>query len=312
MALHSAQAILQESGTFLYKYFNMVSNLIDLQPGPPHNFLFGHFPIFMELARVMPPNVHPQILYTEIARKYNLEGIFYLDLYPLAPSSVIITDPELLKQLQSLRQHPTQQKSAWSFVHPHKIDTEYKLNLNNALSSAVSSINMRKLAFLLADKALVFAWSLRELVDGGKAFQIKDPIFAIVLSFLASSTLDCRLRSEEVKDFGDMVLLAEQQLGNSSVAINPTTWAKIRRKRQELAEKMNGSLNKKIQGSADFFRRHSAMCEHTHTTILGSMLEGLLPTKNVKKSDGRIELSGDELNHMLAMLACFTPQEILS
>jgi hypothetical protein len=58
-----------------------------------------------EISSLYPPNTHYQILFTTIARQYNLPAIWYLDLWPLADSFVIVTDPSLIRQATALPKH---------------------------------------------------------------------------------------------------------------------------------------------------------------------------------------------------------------
>lgn len=47
-----------------------------------------------EAAAEVPPNCHPQIYLTSIAHKYNLKGVFYIDLWPISEPMVVLTDPK--------------------------------------------------------------------------------------------------------------------------------------------------------------------------------------------------------------------------
>lgn len=59
-----------------------------------------------EAAALCPPNCHPQIYLTAIAQKYNLKGIFYVDLWPVADPQVIVTDVDLMDQIHVKRAFP--------------------------------------------------------------------------------------------------------------------------------------------------------------------------------------------------------------
>lgn len=68
-------------------------------PGPPHHILLGHIPIFLGTVLSSPPNTHIGIIFTLIARRYNLDELFYLDLWPIADSQCVILDAQLAEQI---------------------------------------------------------------------------------------------------------------------------------------------------------------------------------------------------------------------
>lgn len=47
----------------------------------------------------LPPQTHIAVILTVIARKYNLHGVFYLDLWPLADSQCVILDGAIAEQI---------------------------------------------------------------------------------------------------------------------------------------------------------------------------------------------------------------------
>lgn len=59
-----------------------------------------------EVAALYPPNCHPQAYLTTIAQKYDLKGIFYMDLWPVADPQVIVTDVDLMDQVHVKRAFP--------------------------------------------------------------------------------------------------------------------------------------------------------------------------------------------------------------
>ncbi|KAI2616233.1 cytochrome P450 [Hypoxylon sp. NC1633] len=87
---------------FFYHLYRRRQRFRDL-PKPPHSFLWGHLKLMGEIASQLPPKVHPQTLITILAQKYDMKGIWYLDLWPLADPQVILTEPELMDSVQVTR-----------------------------------------------------------------------------------------------------------------------------------------------------------------------------------------------------------------
>lgn len=43
---------------------------------------------------VSPPETHAHPFYSKIAKRYNMSGVWYLDLWPIGPVQVVVTDAE--------------------------------------------------------------------------------------------------------------------------------------------------------------------------------------------------------------------------
>ena len=70
-----------------------------------------------EISRRLPPNCHPQILYTEMTREYDLPSVFYVDLWPAADPMVVLTEVEDMNYVQVFKPL-AQHYSADDFMAP--------------------------------------------------------------------------------------------------------------------------------------------------------------------------------------------------
>ncbi len=78
------------------------------QPKPPHSFLWGHLRVFGEAMAVFPRNPHPQAALTHLHQTLGLPDLFYLDLWPLAPSMLVAASAAAaaeMTQVQALPKH---------------------------------------------------------------------------------------------------------------------------------------------------------------------------------------------------------------
>ena len=67
---------------------------------PPHNFLFGHIPVVLRLLRGLPKDAHPLLMPDEMRRNFPALGpIYYLDMWPFAPSMLVTASPYTLYQI---------------------------------------------------------------------------------------------------------------------------------------------------------------------------------------------------------------------
>ncbi|UZP45306.1 hypothetical protein NXS19_013118 [Fusarium pseudograminearum] len=158
MTIMSATALLI---AVLYRGYRARRFYRDL-PGPPHSWLLGHISILKNIALSMPPNSMPQLYYTEIAHRYNLEGIFYLDLWPIGPGLVIISDPKLIEQAHIPRPmvpHPMTNTFLAPMVGDGNIatkgGTEWK-KLHNTMSPAFSRAHAHGMVGVMVDESRLF------------------------------------------------------------------------------------------------------------------------------------------------------------
>lgn len=61
----------------------------------------------------LPPDVHHQSVVTTMAKKYNLPGIFYLDLWPASPGQVIVIDPDVAQYMTVTKNYPKHEAEQW-------------------------------------------------------------------------------------------------------------------------------------------------------------------------------------------------------
>ncbi|QPC73089.1 hypothetical protein HYE68_003841 [Fusarium pseudograminearum] len=195
-------------------------------PGPPHSWLLGHISILKNIALSMPPNSMPQLYYTEIAHRYNLEGIFYLDLWPIGPGLVIISDPKLIEQAHIPRPmvpHPMTNTFLAPMVGDGNIatkgGTEWK-KLHNTMSPAFSRAHAHGMVGVMVDESRLFRSKLDELSATGQVFSMEE--------------LD-------LADMREMVNLAEEE-GDPRIAYNPLIQVPRRLKSYRIRQRLEASL----------------------------------------------------------------------
>ncbi|KAJ4247871.1 hypothetical protein NW762_013082 [Fusarium torreyae] len=121
-----------------------------------------------EIAASMPPNCHPQLYYTEITRQYNIDGIFYLDLWPAGPGTVIVNDPTLIEQAPLPRPLPVHPMAAvfmkpiWGEGTIAATSGPLWKKLHTAMSPAFSWAHVRGLTGLMVDQTMLFRHKLQE------------------------------------------------------------------------------------------------------------------------------------------------------
>jgi hypothetical protein len=59
-----------------------------------------------EIMALLPKDAHYQQAVTTIVHKYNMPGIFYLDLWPASWGQVIVVDPDVALHMTVAKNHP--------------------------------------------------------------------------------------------------------------------------------------------------------------------------------------------------------------
>lgn len=205
-----------------------------------------------EVASTIPPNTHPQAYYTAIAQKYDLKGIFYIDLWPIAPSSVVLSDPGLLEQVTVVQPLP-QHKLADDFLAPiigrdviAATNGPVWKKLHHAMSPAFSWSNIRSLTGLMVEESMHFRKALDGLVKTGQVFSMEETsmklIFDIITRIVFNFSLNAQTEgSSALDDFREMIRLAENQL-----SFNPFVHLSTFFKRRTVLGRLHPSILGKI------------------------------------------------------------------
>lgn len=226
------------------------------QPGPPHSWLWGHLQVMGEIAALMPPNCHPQAYYTEIARKYNLEGIFYIDVWPIAPGTVVLSDPGLLEQvtvLKPLPQHPLAEEVLSPMVGHNVIAvTNGPLwkSLHNAMAPAFTWAHIRSLTGLIVDECIEFRKTLDKLCETGEVFSVEHQtaklVFDVIARVVFNYPLNAQLQgSQDLEDLREMIDLAEGAM-DIMIAYNPIAQIRIWWRRRQVLGRLHPSMINKL------------------------------------------------------------------
>ncbi|QGI85386.1 unnamed protein product [Fusarium fujikuroi] len=230
-------------------------------PGPPHSWLFGHIKVFGQVAALMPPNTHPQLFYTELARLYNLEEIFYLDLWPIASGVVVIIDPKLMDNSSLPKPLPIHPFTA-VFLKP--MFSEGTMSAANgalwrkmvtAVSPTFSMSRVLGMTNIMIDECLLFQEKLDELAVGGDVFSMEElvaePVFGIVSKVTFGETQHSQTAESQIlKHLRDLVNLAQGET-DPLIAYKPMVQIPRRWKRHRVVSRLHYSLRGKANKCAE-------------------------------------------------------------
>ncbi|KAH7139805.1 cytochrome P450 [Dactylonectria estremocensis] len=192
--------------------------------------------VVVSLTSRAPPAMHPQAIYIEIAQKYNLNDIFYVDLWPVADPQVILTDPKLLGQVSIVKSIP---------IQPMAEDLVARIIGPNVIATTNGP---------LLEK-------LQKLHSTG----------VLMIKHLQLHSNDCR-RIPYLDDFRDLNYLAESNT-DFSLAFNPIVQAKFWFKRRRVNARLDASILSQIhEHRAHLMAEGKVPSETRQNSILNLML----------------------------------------
>lgn len=199
-------------------------------PGPPHSMFLGHLPIMAKIAATLPPNCHPQLLQTIIMREYNLPDLFYLDLWPVGPSFLVLGKRELMDQVQVLKPEPMHALTG-SVLDPimgpgviAAANGPLWKRLHNSIAPAFAWSHIRSLVPMIADECETFRETLSRLAESGETFSMERRATELIFDAISRTLFNYSLEAQKggnkvLRDIQAMVALTE-----ASISINPFVW----------------------------------------------------------------------------------------
>jgi cytochrome P450 len=214
-----------------------------------------------EVAATMPPNTHPQAYYTALAKKYNLEGIFYIDLWPLAPSAVVLIDPELQDQVlvkKPLPQHPLVAEFLGPVVGEKVIaavNGSLWKTLHKAMVPAFSWSHIRSLTDVIVEECSQFRKALDKLAATSEVFSMEETAAKLIFDVIARIVFNFSLNAQstggqQLNDFKEMIAIVESNL-DITVKLNPWAQLKLYLRRRKLLGRLDADLSAKINERFD-------------------------------------------------------------
>lgn len=258
-----------------------------------------------EIVALMPSNCHPQLYYTEITHRYNIQGIFYLDLWPIGPGTVVITDPKLIELAPMPRPLP---------VHPQTdvfmplmvgkgciaalSGTLWK-RMYNAMIPAFSPTHVRNLTGVMVDEAVVFRSQLEKLSVTGEIFSMEEVVSKVAFDIVARVIFNVPLHaqttgSQDHADLRGLVSLARQET-DIRVAYSPIIQIPRRWRRRQVVKRLESSLLHRLYSRLELLLSQGVVPSRQNPTCILDLILREYVEDSIKKGDkghgGPVKLS---------------------
>lgn len=169
-----------------------------------------------ETFAMLPRDGHYHAVVTTISRKYNLPGLFYLDLWPIAWGQIVVTDPDLALDVTVVRNHP-KHEAIGLIVNPIIGDSNIVStdgprwkHLHKMVSPAFSISYITEMRPMVAAEVMKFRSILQQKAESGETFRLEDCThnltFDVISTAAFGQSLDAQKKgSPALKHFRAMV-----------------------------------------------------------------------------------------------------------
>lgn len=209
-----------------------------------------------ETFALLPKDCHVQIAVTTMSHKYKLPGVFYLDLWPVAPSICVITDPDVALYMTVTRNHEKHSQEAKA-VDPmmgkaNLVTSEgarWKM-LHKMLAPAFSITHVTNQRPMVAEAVMEFRAILKKLADSGETFELEKCAERMTLDVIGQATFGHSLgaqagHSEVMQHWEDMS--RAQMRVRDGWKINFVRQYLARREREAAKQKLDATLTELIE-----------------------------------------------------------------
>jgi cytochrome P450 len=248
------------------------------------------------VIKLFPDNTAPAAYYTEIAQRYQLKELFYLDLWPFAPSQLVLISPETAALVTTVEDYPVHDV-ATGFVSAligktmiAAVNGQPWKALHYMIAPAFRPSALKRMVPVIADQTMsVFHATLSRHAASGQAFAMED-IAAQLVFRMSSKVIFGMTVSDEANErlLADFAVVLEYAKILTQVAPGNPVRKVFRWWKQRAA---NGRLNRFLEDLAK--ERHFTMItsdpargggkevlEQRTTSVLDHILVGLLPMEN--------------------------------
>ncbi|KAL3451451.1 cytochrome P450 [Aspergillus insuetus] len=211
---------------------------------------------------LFPSNTAPAAYYTEIAQRYQLKEMFYLDLWPFAPSQLVLISPDTAALVTTVEDYPVHDV-ATGFISAligktmiAAVNGPVWKSLHTMIAPAFRPSSLKRMIPVVADQTMfVFHATLSRYAASGQAFSMEDAVAQLVFR-MSSKVIFGLTVSDQMNEhlLADFAIVLEYAKILTAVAPGNPVWKVFWWWKQRAA---NGRLNRFLEDLAK--ERHLAM-----------------------------------------------------
>ncbi|KAJ4359334.1 hypothetical protein N0V95_002258 [Ascochyta clinopodiicola] len=254
---------------------------MSLKPKPPHSFLWGHLKLLGEIMALFPKNAHYQAAITTISQKYNMPRLWYLDLWPVGPSQVIVTDPDVALYMTVTRNHEKHIAESWAIdpmIGKGNIVTAEGARwkkMHKMLAPAFAITHVTNMRPMIAKNVMKFRAIMNKLSETGESFQFEKYVERLTLDVIGTATFGHSLGAQAMgnhvmRHWEDMSRAHSQERDGWRIDVVRNYLAK--RKREAAMDKLNAILTELVKKRLEYVRENDVCMEKRNASIIMDLI----------------------------------------
>lgn len=171
---------------------------------PPHQPFLGHLLEAKSSSDALPPGAHSVYILHSMAAKYAAQGLYYVDLWPMADPMIVVTDPDLANQATD---HPVVGSTKpgglldWflPITNGHSLFTQNGQDWKRDRACFLPFFNNSNLDAampVIVDQLLVFREKLRRVADSGHTVRLEPLILALMNDIIGRLVLNAHIDTQ--------------------------------------------------------------------------------------------------------------------
>lgn len=232
-----------------------------------------------EILALLPKDCHVQVAATTMSHMYKLPGIFYLDLWPVAPSICVVTDPDVALHMTVQRnheKHPEEQKAVDPMIGKGNIVTSegprWK-KMHKMLAPAFAITHVTNMRPMVSGAVMEFRAILNKLAESGEDFEFEKYMERLTLDVIGTATFGHSLGAQAM-GHGSSVMRHWEDMTRAHMQVREA-WAidfvrsyfAIRR-REAAKCKLDAVLTELVQKRFDNIRENDVSLEKRKGSII--------------------------------------------
>lgn len=274
------------------------TTLTHCQPKPPFHPIWGHLKLMGEAMAVYPPHVHPQVILTYLHKKYNLPEVWYLDLYPVGPTFLVLATPQAASHAVLTRnygKHPFVEElldpvvGKNSFVALNGAPWKYSQQL---LAPAFRPSAVRGILPSVAKEVLAMRGVLAHKADTGEVFEMEEVLSRAIFEIILLSLFGEKL--EGGSTLMDLVREPTEHMTHAQRTLNPIAKRWRRWKAGRALEKSGAWIEKRTLDRYWYIKREDVQ-------MGSSMTDAILVDRVRDEQAGKVKVTLDQDKDWMTM-----------
>lgn len=234
-----------------------------------------------EIMAGLPKNCHVQVAVTTMSEKYDLPRLFYLDLWPLSPSMVIVTDPDLALYLTVTRNHEKHSEELRvmdPMIGKGNIVTAEGARwkkMHKMLAPAFAITHVTNMRPMVAENVMEFRAILNKFAEMGESFEAEKYIEHLTFDIIGTATFGHSLGAQAtgssvMRHWEDMIRANMQERDGWRVDFVRNHLA--RRKREAAMRKLDAKLTELVENRFDYVQENDISLEKRKDSIIMDLI----------------------------------------